>query len=335
MYNISMQEKNVRKVLFLRIGAIGDIIHTLNAPRALKEIYPEVEIYYLANISAEFLTGVPYIDKPLVLPSMKHMKIFSKSMRETAKMIKAENFDMVINLQPSIKTRLLMRLAGIKKVYNYRKNKHHAVMNYWETVKRAFPKISLAKDLKYSLKQQYLETIKPQIENLKKPLIIFNAGHVFAKRQGRTYPIEKWIELGNLIQNKYDGTIVITGVKADAEVLKPLENIKNSISFVDKLSLQENSALISFSDLLISGDSGPLHIAASLGVKAIGLFGSMPISRTGPYGENCHTILSPKKCSPCNHIKCKYLKKTKELYAPCMKEIEPLEIFKKVEEILS
>lgn len=329
-----MEEKSIKKVLFVRIGAIGDIIHTLNAPRALKKAYPNIEIHYLANISTEFLAGVPYIDKVWLLPDMKKMKLFSDSMCETAKMLKPEEFDIVINLQPSIKTRVLMRMAGVKKVYNYRKNKHHAVMNYWETVKRAFPKVVLPNNLRYSLKPEYIEKIKPQIKDFKSPLIIFNAGHVYAKRQGRTYPVEKWIELGNLIQEKYNGTIIITGVKADAKILKPLEKIPNSVSFVDKLSLQENSALISFSDLLISGDSGPLHISSALGIKALGLFGSMPISRTGPYGDNGYTILSPKKCSPCNHIKCKYLRKTKELYAPCMKEIEPLEIFKKVEEIL-
>ena len=100
------------------------------------------------------------------------------------------------------------------------------------------------------------------------------------------------------------------------------------------MSLDENSALIKNSDILISGDSGPLHIASALGVKALGLFGSMPIERTGPCGENCSVVVSPMECAPCNHIKCKYLKGTGELYSPCMKMIEVENIMVEVDKLL-
>ncbi|MCD7879594.1 MAG: hypothetical protein LUG16_06660, partial [Candidatus Gastranaerophilales bacterium] len=73
--------------------------------------------------------------------------------------------------------------------------------------------------------------------------------------------------------------------------------------------------------LILSGDSGPLHIAMALGVKSIGLYGSMPVARTGCYNDGIN-IKSQKKCVPCNMRKCRYLKNNKKTnYAPCMEEI--------------
>ena len=329
------KKKLFKKVLIIRTGAIGDVIHTTNTFRAIKDAHPEVEIHYLTSINESMLVYDKNLAKVWVIESEK-FKPFSKYTMEFAKKLKAEKFDVAINLQPSFKTRLLVELAKIKTHFNYKKkSKLHAVQNYWETAKKAFPDIKNYSDLKMYLNPEVSEKMHTELSKYKRPLVVLNAGHVFAKRQGRTYPVEKWIELGNKIQEKYDGTILITGVKVDEEILKPLEQIKNSVSFVSKLSLDENSALIKNSDILISGDSGPLHIASALGVKALGLFGSMPIERTGPCGENCSVVVSPMECAPCNHIKCKYLKGTGELYSPCMKMIEVENIMVEVDKLLS
>lgn len=328
------KKKLFKKVLIIRTGAIGDVIHTTNTFRAIKDAHPEVEIHYLTSINESMLVYDKNLAKVWVIESEK-FKPFSKYTMEFAKKLKAEKFDVAINLQPSFKTRLLVELAKIKTHFNYKKkSKLHAVQNYWETAKKAFPDIKNYSDLKMYLNPEVSEKMHTKLSKYKRPLVVLNAGHVFAKRQGRTYPVEKWIELGNKIQEKYDGTILITGVKVDEKILKPLEQIKNSVSFVSKLSLDENSALIKNSDILISGDSGPLHIASALGVKALGLFGSMPIERTGPCGENCSVVVSPMECAPCNHIKCKYLKGTDDLYSPCMKMIEVENIMVEVDKLL-
>lgn len=319
---------NYKKILIIRIGAIGDVVHTSMAYHAIKEANPNVEIHYLTTIDKRLLENDLAISK--VWSIDYKFKPFSKGTFEFAKQLKSENFDAVINLQPSFKTRFLCFLAGIKRQYCYKKNdKIHAVDNYWETAKKAFPNIKRYPNLHLTLAQNTCTQMKKVVEQYFHPLIIFNAGHIFAKRQGRTYPIEKWIELGNKIQAKYDGTIIITGVKEDEEMLKPLGKVPHTVSFVNKLTLEENSALIKNCDLLISGDSGPLHIANALGVKTIGLFGSMPAKRTGIY-SNGEIIISKKECVPCNHRKCKYLRGSDDLYAPCMKMITTDEIMEKV-----
>ena len=121
----------------------------------------------------------------------------------------------------------------------------------------------------------------------------------------------------------------LTSAKEDKEILAPLNEIKNVVNYIGKLSLIDSCAVIGEADVMLSGDSGPLHIATALGVKSIGLYGSMPANRTGCFSSGIN-IVSKKSCVPCNRRKCKFLKKTKNIYAPCMEEISVEEILEKI-----
>lgn len=321
--------KNINKILIIRIGAIGDVVHTTNLFRAIKKQNPNIEIHYLTR---ELIKPLLIEDKDLnkVITINPSFKAFSSYTKDFAKTLKAENYDLAINLQPSFKTKFLIFLAGIKKQLVYKKSfKVHAVTNFWQTGLKAFPNIEELKELNLYLPQTSIENAQNKLKDYKRPFIVISAGGVFAKRQGRTYPVEKWLELGKKIQEKYNGTIILNGAKEDKEILSPLNEIPNTINFIGELSLADSCAIIAQADLMLSGDSGPLHIATALGVKSIGLYGSMPANRTGCYSSGIN-IISPKKCVPCNKRKCKYLRKSKKLFAPCMEEIDVNSIMEKI-----
>lgn len=313
------------KILIIRAGAIGDVVHTTNLFRSIKKAYPDTIIHYLTSELIKPLL-IEDLDIEKVYTIDPKFKLFSNYTIELSKTLKSENYDIVLNLQPSFKIKSLIFLAGIKKQFVYKKSfKMHAVTNFWNTGKKAFPEIKEPDELKLYLPHSAINNAKERLKDFKRPLIIINAGGVLSKRQGRTYPIEKWVELGNKIQNKYNGTVILNGAKEDKDILAPLNLINNSINYIGELSLVDSCAVIGEADLMISGDSGPLHIATALGVKSIGLYGSMPMERTGCYCSGIN-IVSKKECVPCNRRKCKFLKKSKKLYAPCMEEISPDEI---------
>ena len=324
-----MRDFKVKKLLIIRVGAIGDVVHTTALFRAIKKYRPEIEIHYLTSeLVKPLLIEDKDIDK--VYTSPKKFKLFSNEVKELANELKKENYDAVINLQPSLKLRYLTFLAGIKKCSLYKKSfKFHAVTNFWRTGLKFFPEMKEEKELKLYLPKTAVDFAKDKVKDFKRPLIVVNAGGVFSKRQGRTYPVEKWIEVANKLQEKYDGTVILNGASEDREFLSPLNNIKNSVNFIGELSLVNSCAVIGQADLMLSGDSGPLHIATALGVKSVGLYGSMPANRTGCYSSGIN-IVSKKSCVPCNRRKCKFLKKSKKLYAPCMEEIPVDEILKNI-----
>lgn len=322
-----------KKILIIRTGAIGDVVHTTNLVHSIKKAYPDVRIDYMAK---ELVTFIPENDKDIekVITINPRFKLFSSYTFDMAKQLKQENYDLVINLQPSLKLRALVRLAGIKKEIVYKKNfKLHAVTNFWQTGLKAFPDMKEDNEIRIYLSQESMNKAKEKLKDCKRPFVIINAGGVFSKRQGRTYPVEKWVELGNKIQNKYNGTVILTGAIEDKEFLSPLNQIKNSVNFIGELSLEDSCGIISQADIMLSGDSGPLHIATALGVNSIGLYGSMPANRTGCYCRGIN-IISKKSCVPCNRRKCKFLKKTKKIYAPCMEEIDINTVFEEVQKIL-
>lgn len=311
---------NHNKILIIRTGAIGDVVHTSALVQSIREASPQTEIHYLSNKMMEFMFKEnPDINKFIDLNPK--FKLFSSYTKEMIKLLKKEKYDLAINLQPSFKIRALVHLAGIKKELVYKKDFNiHAVTNFWQTGLKAFPNMKKQEHLKLYLEKKVIDEAKKKLENYKRPFIVINAGGVFSKRQGRTYPIDKWVELGNKLQEKYDGTIILNGAKEDKDFLQPLNKIKNSINYIGELKLEDSCGIISQADIMLSGDSGPLHIATALGVKSIGLYGSMPIERTGCYSNGVN-IASKKDCVPCNRRKCKYLKGTNKIYAPCMEEI--------------
>ncbi len=325
-----MQNNDIKKILIIRIGAIGDVVHTTALYRAIKKNCPDIKIDYLTS----------ELIKPLIIndPDLENIftvnpkfKMFSPYTKELANKLKKENYDLVINLQPSLKIRYLIFLAGIKKQSVYKKSfKVHAVKNFWQTGLKYFPNLDEEQELKLFLRDEAKNFAKEKVKDYKRPIIVINAGGIMSKRQGRTYPVEKWLDLGNKLQQKYSGTIILNGAKEDKDILSMLETIPNCINLIGELSLENSCAVISQADLMISGDSGPLHIATALNVKSVGLFGSMPSNRTGCYSSGIN-IVSKKECVPCNKRKCKFLKKSKKVYAPCMEEIETDYILSKIE----
>lgn len=321
-----MSYKNIKKILIIRFGAIGDVVHSTELYRSLKRYNSDLSIHYLTfKTPALLLEKDPDLSRVWILEekSYKYLKNFSK-------ILKKEKFDLVINLHPSIRTRIFTFWINAKHNLTYKKNfKRHAVENFWETAKPLFKNIELNKKLKLFLPKETIKRISGFI-NKDKKIIGFNPG-ASASRQGRKWSVKYWQELAELLIDKYKCEIIIAGSKEDADTAKKLVNISPAIkSFCGEFNIAESAALLSRCDLVISSDTGPLHIATALGVPVIGLYGAAPILRTGPYGNSNYAISSDRKCVPCNRRKCKYIKKD-ETNSPCMEDITPEKILKIIE----
>lgn len=320
----------MKKILILRFGAIGDVVHTTALFRSLKQYNPEMKIYYITFKAPSLLIeNDPDLKKVWVLGGKTYNHLLS-----LAKILRKEKFNVFINLQPSIKTKIFGLFLGANKILTYKKTfKLHAVENFWRTAKPLFKELVLPEEIIIYLPEGAKEKAKSLIQTDKK-LIGFNIGANSA-RQGRKYPLAHWKVIAKELIKKYNCKIVLTGSNDDIEEAEKLLDISPEIvSFCGKLSLTESAALLQRCNFVISGDTGPLHIATAVGARVIGLYGSMPILRTGPYGDN-HTVLkSDMECIPCNRRKCKFLKKG-EQYTPCLLNLTPDKILNVVDDIFN
>lgn len=309
----------IKRIAILRFGAIGDVVHTLGLVRAIKQAYPDILIDYLTfKSTAELLAGDPDINRIITVEDKSY-----KYLSNLANKLQTEQYDLFINLQPALRTFFFAHSLGAKKQITFKKHpKKHAVEDFWNTGKRIFDEIKLPENLKlYSFEQ-----IPAKLQDCSKPIVTLNPG-ASLKRQGRIWPIERWIRLAEELLNNYECNVVITGAPSEREMAdKICASVPEAISVCGELSLRENVKALEISQLVISGDTGPLHMATATGSTTIGIFGAPPIYRTGPYGKGHFTVTAGMNCIPCCKKKCKYGQPE-----PCMANLHPEAILKVIE----
>lgn len=313
-----MKREEITKILIIRFGALGDVVHSSGLFRSIKKAYPDVKIQYLCfKAPSMLIQNDPDIDKVWILENKSYKYIY-----KIAKKIKKEGIDLILNLQPSIRTKILSLLTGAKKSILYKKTfKLHAVENFWKTALPIYEKLEPPNKLKLYLPQGTKEHAKTLVKT-DKPLVAFNMGTSIT-RQGRKWPIEYWQKLAQIMLEKYDCEIILTGSNEDRELAEQLTPISPRIkSFCGELNITQSAGMLSLCKLTISSDTGPLHIGTAVGSTCIGIYGAAPISRTGPYGDKHFAINSERKCVPCNRRKCKLIK-NKLADTPCILDIKP------------
>ena len=141
------------------------------------------------------------------------------------------------------------------------------------------------------------------------PLVVLIPGTTWVTK---LWPLPSWAALAEKFA-AHGYRIALIGGKAEVDANKGLVSaIKqhaqtvNLIDLTGKTSLEDLMALFSRSRLVVGGDTGPLHIAAAMSGPAIlGIYGSTPIGRNGPFGAHCRTVSTALECQPCFSKTCR------------------------------
>jgi ADP-heptose:LPS heptosyltransferase len=316
-----MKQSSIKKILIIRLGALGDVVHTTIIPSAIKQSYPECEIHYLTQKEiAPILEGHKHIDKIITWDRVNRKSI--KQLLQTGCQLFSERYDVVFNLTFAIRNILLSYLACPKRIQTRKYLNESWVEEFFETAKEVFPDITMPKRLYLSADKDALANVKNYLKDKPRPYIIFVAGGgTNNNRQGRIWNIEKYKELSSKILSKYGGTIILSGSKGERKSHEYLAS-DNVIVTSGEFDIKNSSALYSISDLMISGDTGPIHIASAHNIKTIALLGSTSPDKIKPYGQNGYYIEPNCECKYCWNKRCKKLKEG-ERYTPCMDSITP------------
>jgi len=145
------------------------------------------------------------------------------------------------------------------------------------------------------------------------PLIAFQLG---ASAEDKRWPVRSFALLGERLVDILGAKIVLTGSKDEEPLGKEFERVARitPLNLIGKTDLKELAALLKRCNLLISNDTGTLHIATAVGTRTINIsLASVYFRETGPYGEGHYVITPEIPCSPCSfHIDCR---------APVCKEV--------------
>ena len=318
------------KVLLMKLGAIGDVVHSTIITSAIKSKHPDWEVHYLTNDTlTPILENNVTIDKVITynkLGLINYFKIISE--------LRKEKYDIVIPLSYTLKLIGLAICANPNKIgfRKYYKNKSW-VEEYFYSAQTLIPEIELPERLVLNNNKEVENKIKTDIQNYPKPYIVLSPGKSTHQiRQGRVWNIQKWDILSKKLLEHYNGTVFVIG--SQSERTSHMKLCKDGVILKSgEYTLEESCAFISLADIVISGDSGPVHIASAYNVKTVSILGSTSPDKIKPYGENGHVVEPHFECRYCWKKKCKYTKPS-ELYAPCIESITVDEVMNKIKNIL-
>lgn len=128
----------------------------------------------------------------------------------------------------------------------------------------------------------------------------------------KIWPAEHWYQLGLELVRKYNYRLLIIGARSESaennELCKRLNLAQDgcALDLTNQTSLLDLAEIFRYADLVVGGDTGPLHLAAAVGLPAVvGIYGSTPWRRNGPYGKQCRSVSLQLACQPCYSKHCK------------------------------
>ncbi len=330
-------------VLVFRLSAMGDVAMSAVVLRAFSEQHPSFRIFLLTNkLFNPLFAEIPNIT--LVNPEFKnkHKNIFGlyKLFKELQKEVKP---DIIIDIHDVLRTKIIRFFFRMnrtdtvkinkgrreKKQLTRKKNKRfkqlkHSTQRYADTFNKAGLSLTLNKF--YTLNFDITEQSASLLEGKEKNIGIAP----FAKHLQKQYPLNLTEELIRLLTENNYKIFIFGGGEKEKEIAENFEKkYKNTISVIGKFTLKDEIALINKLDVMITPDSGNMHLAALTSVNIIAIWGAThPFAGFTPYvpAEKNHIIqnnnLDCRPCSVFGNKKC--YKKTLE----CLYSVKPTEILK-------
>ncbi len=313
-----------RKVLVVRLGAIGDVVNALVFATALKDAAPETSIGWAVHQLAEPLVeGHPALDHVHVWPRARGLDGFCHVLKE----IRLQAYDLAVDLQRITKSSLLARLSGAQRVLGFDRKRAKELSWIW-TRERIPEGDSVAHMI-----DQYLEFARylgiqdpkprhdlssaPRAEKWAQDLVGKMGAAPILIDLGATKPANRWspervAELAVACRSELDSPVCFTGGLEDRgtarAALEAAYGRSAKLGLYDLIGCTDLKQLIAIcarARLWIGCDTGPMHIASACGTPVVALFGPSDPRRTGPFGKVGRVVRVPPPCSPCNQRHCR------------------------------
>jgi len=337
----------INKTLVIRFSSIGDIILSSPLLRVLRARFPDGQIDYVTrNEYAELVKSNQNLNYTYEFDAMQGFE----GLRVLKRKVRAEGYDLIIDIHDSLRSKYLRSIRGPK---------HVAVVN-----KRVIERTMLVKLKKNiykevtSIADRYIEPLRQYgIVNDGKGLelhipdeILFGVSAKMAKLQlngferviglcpgarhfTKRWPVERFAVVGVRGAREAGAKLLVFGGPDEVDLCTTLVDRINeqagpgrATHFCGQLSLLETAATMGFCDLIITNDSGLMHIATAMHRKVVAIFGST-VREFGffPYEENAVVLeRSGLYCRPCSHIG---RSECPEEHFRCLREISVEEVY--------
>lgn len=324
-----------RRIAIIKPSALGDVVMSLPVLNAARQAWPNAHISWVINKGlVGLLEHHPAIDELITFDR----KGFGQGVGGAARFaswlwsLRQHNFDLVIDLQGLLRSGLMARATGAKYRVGLAESREgstrfytHKIQTLDETnvdVHAVDRLMKVAAGLGIAKREEkpsffWPRTLRTQawarntLENLPRPWVGYTLG---ARWQTKRWPVENFVKLAEMVSDNFGGSVVLIGGGEDSilgqKFLNESQNRLGAVSnLLGKTTLPELQAICGEVDLLVSNDTGPLHVGAALGTPTVGIFTCTRTARTGAYARNAASVSTKVDCAgslqkTCNHTKC-------------------------------
>lgn len=329
----------ISRILVIKLRGVGDVLLSTVVTKNLRLAFPRAVIEYLTEqASREVITGNPYVDGVVVFDRKQMTGL------DLIRTVRAGSYDIVIDLFGNPRTALVTRLSGARYRVGFRFRFRSYAYNIPATPRggrvhntqfnldalEALGVVTQDRNLYFqwtSADDEFVDRFLQEAGAEGKTLAAINAsGGWYTKRWSR----ERFARLADRLAERYGVTMVLTwGPGEELEVREMAAMMHSRPVVPPPTSLKQLGALFKRCAFLVSNDSGPMHIAAAVGVPVLGIYGPTNPVLQGPYG-NRHIVVRNESlgCLGCNLTAC-------TIGHPCMLHLHVDTVFDAAERLLT
>ena len=300
------------KILIVRVGAMGDVLHALPAVAALKRARPQWRVDWAVDPRwAPLLVGDdergPAIDMVHLVPAKEWSKApFSpatlRSVLALRKELRTEHYDLAVDMQGTLRSAVIGKMAGAELLAGYADPRESLAASFYKRkiVRRGAHVVEQGTALLGEAcgvrlepgaveipRAQWAEEWAAKEAVMRRPMALLAAGGGWGAKQ---WPAERYGALAaELKQMGFD--VVVNAPRADDKVAASVVTASGGAARVVVCNVAGLISLLSRTDLLVGGDTGPMHLAAAMGVPVVALFGPTAPERNGPWGPGEKRVL--------------------------------------------
>jgi lipopolysaccharide heptosyltransferase II len=295
LLSILLNLENINRILVIKLRAIGDVLLSSPVIQNLRDFFPNAIIDFLTEkYAADVIVGNPWISEVLTFDRK------SDSAVGIIRSVQRKKYDLVIDLFSNPRSAIITGLSGAptrvgfpfrwrKYAYNIiippnNGNIHNVEFNLEVLRRLEIPVHHL--EPYFPLSEQSRKFAEDWISRQPfqgKTLVGLNPGGGWTTKK---WGLEHYARLGDLISERHKGAIILLwGPGEEQEASFVHQEMKSQSYLIPRTTLSQLGAIIDRCGIVVSNDSGPMHIAAALKVPTLGIFGPTNPIQQGPYGE--------------------------------------------------
>ncbi len=341
----------------MRYRFIGDTILTVPFLRNLRRAFPSAVIdLMVAPYSSDVLAGIPYVDSMVVYdPPTKHADSRGQHRSAAARIrflaaLRKARYDKVYVLKRSFSSAAIAFLTGARERIGFDTEGRGVLLTrrvaYRHDVHEVENFLAVLRADGVPVTDDHLEAWLSPGEQAAADAFLAGQGfagdaplvgiHPFTANPGRAWHPDNFIEVANLLQERFGARIVVFGGPRDRDLAAPFAGgiVPRPVMAVGTGGLRDTMALLSRCALLVCNDSGVMHLAAAVGTPLVAIFGPQSPVKFGPWGRDCVVVYKRFPCSPCKQKFFQECQPSPRMKPYCLEEITPSEVVARAAERL-